>query len=136
MALVTRNKQAITVTDAGLVIIEKMATEGNADATISRALGIGVSAFRKALVDDERVDGAYQIGRGKLADTLTDLLLTAAKDGNITAAIFLSKARCGWRDVGPATPGTVATQVNIHIPAPMSDAAFKKMITVESKNVD
>jgi len=135
MQLVVRAKnKAITITNDGLAVIERMAANGNANATIAKALGTSAQVLRKMLDADERVALAYDTGKARLADELTDILLTHAREGNVTAAIYLSKARLGWRDQGPST-ATTATQVNIHIPAPMSDEDFKKMIQVKSEEV-
>ena len=142
MKLVVREKREpgtpgppeIVLTDDGLAAIERMTAAGNADATICKALGVGHNQLRKLREADERVDTAYQTGKARLADELTDILLTHAREGNVTAAIYLSKARLGWRDQGPAPQAAAATQVNIHIPAPMSDADFKKMIEVKDDN--
>ncbi len=128
----TSGPPAVVVTDDGLSVIERMAANGNADATIAKALGINRKTLSQIRDRDERVDEAMQTGRAQLADELTDILLTHAREGNVTAAIYLSKARLGWRDQGPAPQATAATQVNIHIPAAMSDADFQKMIEVKN----
>lgn len=132
--LLLRHKNGCTVTERGLAVIEQLSAAGNANVTIAKALGTSATVLKALLSDDERVALAYDVGKARLADELTDILLSHARDGNVTAAIFLSKARLGWRDVGPATVQT-AVAVNITIPAPMSDADFQKMITVESKDV-
>jgi len=131
----TDGKLAFTVTDAGLAAVEKLAANGNADATIASALGINRKDFAHLLREcdegDERVLEAYYRGKARLADELTDILLAHARSGNVTAAIYLSKARLGWRDQGPATatPGN-AVAIQIVLPAPMSDAEFAKIINV------
>jgi len=132
-ALVHRTADGLTVTDAGLEQIARLAAEGCADATIAKVLGINRKTFGAMLREDgdPRVLEAYDTGKARLADELTDILLTHARGGNVTAAIYLSKARLGWRDQGPATPAVGnAVQVNISIPAPMSDAEFKKIVEV------
>ncbi|MEM6257624.1 MAG: hypothetical protein AAGI37_04855 [Planctomycetota bacterium] len=137
-ALVQRKSKRVIVTDAGLAAIERMAGNGASDVTIARTLGIHPETFRKLRddEDDDRVLLAHQAGKGKLADELTDILLTHARDGSITAAIYLSKARLGWRDQGPSTAGTQATQVNISIPAPMSKEDFDKLVNVKKVKPD
>lgn len=136
-ALVIRQRDegrmTYTVTDAGLAAIERMAAEGNADGVIAKALSVNVKALRRLRDEDERVADAYEYGKARLATELTDILLNHAREGNVTAAIYLSKARLGWRDQGPAPHAGNAVQVNIHMPAPMSDEEFKRM--VESKEV-
>jgi hypothetical protein len=129
-------KLAFSITEAGLSAIEKLAANGNADATIASALGINRKDFAHLLREGDEGNADvlehYYIGKAKLADELTDILLTHARGGNVTAAIYLSKARLGWRDQGPATatPGT-AVAIQIVLPAPMSDAEFAKIIDVK-----
>ncbi len=125
----TSGPPSIVVTDAGLKTIEDMAAEGNSDASICKVLGVGHNQL-KHLKEDERVATAYYTGKGRLADELHDILMGMARDGNVAAAIYLSKARLGWRDQGPATNTGNATQVNIHIPPAMSDMDFNKLINV------
>lgn len=124
-------KLRLVVTEEGLAAIERMAAEGNANATIARALGTDARTLRRLRDDDERVAQAYDTGKARLADELTDILLTHARNGNVTAAIYLSKARLGWRDQGPAPQGGNATQINISIPAPMSEEEFRKIVDVK-----
>lgn len=128
---------AYVVTDAGLAVVERLAAAGNADATIALALGLNRKVFSHLLREgddgDERVIDAYYIGKGALADELTDILFTHAREGNVTALIYLSKARLGWRDQGPAAPVGNAVQINITVPAPMSNEEFAKMIEVKQQ---
>lgn len=134
-ALVIRQEgQAPALTDAGLATVERLAAEGNADATIAKALGLNRRCFARLLRDDgdPRVLEAYETGKARLADELTDILLTHARGGNVTAAIYLSKARLGWRDQGPATPQVgSAVAIQIVLPQPMSDDEFKKLMEVK-----
>ncbi|MCH7481670.1 MAG: hypothetical protein IIC31_02400 [Chloroflexi bacterium] len=79
---------------------------------------------RKTLTDlrdrDPAVAEAWERGHGELASELTHILLQHAREGNIVAAIYLTKARLGWREGTPAEgAGTANVQVNIQIPPPM-----------------
>ncbi len=117
------------VTPAGLQVIEAMAAEGQDQRTIAKRLGVD----RKTLTDmrdrDPAVAEAWERGHGELASELTHILLQHARDGNIVAAIYLTKARLGWREGTPAEgAGTANVQVNIQIPPPMSDVEFQKII--------
>jgi len=122
----------VSITDEGLAAIETMASNGNSNLTIARALGVHPGVFRDLRDDDDgRVSAALDTGRARLADELTDLLLKKARAGNVTCMIFLAKARLGWRDIGPTSPGTNATQVNIHIPPAMTASEFQKLVEVK-----
>lgn len=133
--LMLKDNKVTGIEVAGLAIIEQLAAKGLSDATIGKALGTTSSVLRRLIRDDEKVQMAYEVGKGRLADELQDILLTHAREGNVTAAIFLSKARLNWRDTGPAAAPQGPAAVNIFLPQPMSDESFRKMITVKSVEV-
>lgn len=133
-ALVHRTADGITVTDAGLAQVERLAAEGCADATIAKVLGVNRKTFGAMLREDgdPRVLEAFYRGKGKLADECIGTLLGHMRSGNVTACIFACKSLLGMRDQGPATPAVgSAVQVNITIPPAMSDAEFAKIIEVK-----
>ena len=78
---------------------------------------------------DPEAQEALERGRAVLGDELTDILLEHARKGVTVAAIFLAKARCGWRE-GEAMPGGTVnnTQINIQIPERMSDDEFRSIV--------
>lgn len=125
-----------TVTESGIALIRQMTQDGCSLATISDALGIGGDAFRALRKRQPEVQAALDVGLGVMQDELVDRLMKQARKGNTTAMIFLLKARCGLRDVGPANPEQAAPTVNINITSPMSDADFRQMITVESPDAE
>ncbi len=114
---------------AGLALIKRMSTQGRALASIAAALGVSNDTFRELRKRDPEAQEALDQGRAALGDELTDILLEQARNGITVAAIFLAKARCGWRE-GEGMEGKVVnnTQINIHIPESMSDAEFKAII--------
>lgn len=106
-----------------------MAAGGRDLASIAAALGVGRDAFRRLRQEDDQAREAIDRGRAALGDELTDILLEQARNGVTVAAIFLAKARCGWRE-GEPMPGSIVnnTQINIQIPERMSDEEFKSII--------
>ncbi len=115
---------------AGYGLIERMSASGRNLASIARALGISSETFRAMRRRDTEAQEALERGRAALGDELTDILLQHARRGITVAAIFLAKARCGWRE-GEGLEGARTvnnTQINIQIPPPMSDAEFKAII--------
>ena len=114
---------------AGIALIKRMSREGRALASIAAALGVSMDTFREIRKRDPEAQEAVDQGRAALGDELTDILLEQARNGITVAAIFLAKARCGWRE-GEGMEGKVVnnTQINIHIPESMSDAEFKAII--------
>ena len=118
-----------SLTDAGHSLVERLAAEGCDRRTIARELGIGYATLQDMLERDEAAREALARGHGALADELTHHLLKAARSGNITAAIYLTKARLGWIE-GQTPDGApkTAVQVNIQIPRAMTDAEFARVI--------
>lgn len=114
----------------GYDIIEQMSANGRDLASIAKALGIDRDTFRVIRKRDAAAQEAVERGRAALGDELHDILLEHARSGITVAAIFLAKARCGWRE-GEAMPGAMVTnntQINIHIPARMSDQQFQQIV--------
>src|SRR6266545_2483880 len=87
-----------TVTEAGLEQIRRDSAAGLNNQTIAHRLGIDRWTLQMVRQRQPEVDEALQAGRALLEDELTDILLTHARQGNVIAAIFLAKARCGWRE--------------------------------------
>ena len=121
-----------TVTDAGLVVIENACAEGQDLRSVSKLLGMDGSRLRHIRDRDQRVEDAIANGYAALRDELTHLLLTQARNGNTTAAIFLAKARLGWSDRGDTPidgPRVVNnTQVVINLPSPKSRREYMRTI--------
>lgn len=116
----------VTVTEAGRLLIEAMASEGNDPGSIAKALGIGRSTLRRICERDESVAEAWEMGKATLADTITHLLLEQGRKGNTTALIFLAKCRLGWID--QPQPEERAPAVVIHLPDARSPEDYMKMI--------
>lgn len=117
----------VTVAPAGLELIERLAAEGQDYRTIAKALGINgttLQALRKRSPD---VQEAWELGQAALGNELTHHLLKAARKGNIVAAIYLSKARLGWRegDVPEARPN-----ITINLPDAAAPEAYLRTIRV------
>ena len=130
-ALVTRagrGKTApVTITPAGLALVEELAAEGQDLRTIAKRLGINhqtLNALRKNVAD---VEQAIERGQAALGDELTHHLLNAARNGNIVAMIYLTKARLGWRegDTPEARPN-----ITINLPDSQTPEAYMRTIRV------
>ena len=72
----------VTVTPAGLALIEAMAAEGNDQRNTAKALGIGRTTLTDIRYRDPEVTEAWESGHAALADELTHLLLSQARKGN------------------------------------------------------
>ncbi len=120
----------VAATPLGLKRIEDMLANGHDHRDVARCLGTSRKALRRLREDIPEVEEAFDRGLGRLATEVAGLLLKHAREGNVTAAIFLAKAKLGWRDHGPEPGGDdqPAVQVNITIPPAMSRDEFQKII--------
>jgi len=130
-ALVTRTGRGktapVTITPAGLALVEELAAEGQDLRTIAKRLGINhqtLNGLRKNVAD---VEQAIERGQAALGDELTHHLLNAARNGNIVAMIYLTKARLGWRegDTPEARPN-----ITINLPDSQTPEAYMRSIRV------
>ena len=114
---------------AGYVLIERMAKDGRDIVSIAKALGMHRDVFRNLRKRDPAAQEALDRGKAGLGDELTDFFLEQVRKGNTIAAIYLSKARLGWRDQGPdPAAGQTNVQVNITLPPAMSDEQFAQIL--------
>lgn len=88
----------LSITDEGLKVIAEMATNGQDLRTIAARLGCSHTTLLAIQKRDEATAEAMARGKAALSDELVHLLLTMARKGNVVAAIFLAKARLGWRE--------------------------------------
>lgn len=135
-ALITRagrakNGPVTSVTPAGLQLIEELLSEGADPRGVAKGLGVCLTTMNRLRDEDDAVREAWDRGLGELATELAHHLLTAARKGNIVAAIFLTKARLGWIE-GKAPEGNggkpdVAIQINL--PEPKDRETYMRLVT-------
>jgi hypothetical protein len=108
-----------------------MLANGCSLATTAAALGIHSDTLNSAADRDKELQSAIDRGHGALETELVGHLLAHAREGNVTAAIFLLKAKRHFRDVGP-TEGKEADRPNItiNLPGAASPEDYAKMIDV------
>lgn len=94
----------VQVLPNGLDVIKRMARNGQSKASIASSLGISLDKFKEALRAQPEVQEALTVGLAGLEDELANILLEHArgqrgdKKTSLIAAIYLSKARCGWEE--------------------------------------
>jgi hypothetical protein len=108
-------------------IAERLAAKGYSDAFIARSFGEHPSSFRQRKREDEELVAALERGRAVLEAEVADLLLQAARGGNIIAMIFLAKARCGWREGD--VPETAHGGIVINLPAPVDAETWLSIVS-------
>lgn len=121
---------------AGYELVRRMSRGGRDFSSIAAALGVSTDWFAAQRRNNRRVQEALDVGRGELGDELTDILLEQARNGIFTAAIFLAKARCGWREGELPEGARPSVNVNIQIPPAMTDAEFAKVVNGEAVVVE
>lgn len=114
------------ITDDQLPAIQAMAARGLWDKEIAQSLGMAASTFIERKKENPALQAALDAGRAVEHEQLHNALHTAAMAGNIVAAIFLLKARHGYReqDSGRDAP----SQVVINLPGAMPLDQFAKTI--------
>lgn len=120
-------------TEIGLQIMRDLSACGRSKATIAKALGTSEGTLTRIIERHPQAADALAEGKGALADELTDILLAKARKGEVVPALFLAKARLGWRDQGPS-PEAHHPTVNVSIslpPAARSEAEWLKAIQIE-----
>jgi hypothetical protein len=95
---------------------------------ISKALRMDYNVFRRLRDEDETLkrilDEALEAERADLHGVLYQ---SAVEEKNIISAMFLLKARHGYRDSGPAADVNVAGNVLV-LPAPSTPEDYRRML--------
>ncbi len=133
VALVTRGRgpgRPYSVTGPGREIAERMLANGCSRATVAATLGISETALADAAARDPELAAAIERGDGALETELVGHLLQHAREGNVTAAIFLLKAKRHFRDSTPVEPKTDRPNITINLPGAASPEDYARMIDV------
>jgi transposase-like protein len=72
--------------------------DGYPRAAIARALGVSAKTLGRLIEDDPELEAQVEAQRSFEEAELRDILMELARKGDTVAAIFLAKARHGWRD--------------------------------------
>jgi hypothetical protein len=114
------------ITEIGRQVVRRMAARGYSKQLIAASLGLSLGRFNTLQTEDDALKECFNVGLSGLENVLTSNLLRMAENGNVIAAIYLTKTRLGWRDDG----GNVESRPNVVImlPATMSKEAYKQML--------
>ncbi len=114
---------------AGYDLVATLAAGGMSEAGIAARLGMSRHTLTEVKKRDPALVAALHQGNGELETECVSELLKSVREGNVIAAMFLLKARCGYRDQGPTDgSNTGSPAVNIVINAPLSPADFLKVV--------
>lgn len=105
--------------------IEALAADGFSVLGIAKHLGTSPDTFRRWLADFPALQDAMDSGREIERHALHNMLFKAATEGgNTSAAMFLLKARHGYREGDQSEQGN-RVSINFQLPAAMPLADFK-----------
>ena len=115
-------------------IVQKACENGCTNEQIATALGIGRKLLNEWKERYPAIEEAFHLGRAVEHDKLVNALFVAAtQKGNITAGIFLLKARHGYVEGVPLVQNSVS--VNFTLPGAMTPEQYVKSLTVEAQLV-
>lgn len=98
-------------------IVEELASQGHSILNISRALKISKELFYVWREQYPEIETALQHGKEKERHDLHNALYRSAMNGNVTSAIFLLKARHGYRE-GDQSDLANKVAITFNLPAP------------------
>lgn len=127
--------RAIRMTKHGYAVIEAGATNGVSKQGIAKRLGISYGAFGDILKRDPKAQDALDLGNAANEDELRDMLMDKAREGNVTAMIYLTKARHGWIE-GQAPDNTPNITINLPPALSLDEYVRRTQITKEKCNGD
>ena len=119
----------VVVLPSGLALIEALAGDGAPQSKLAADLGIGLTKFKALLADDDGespVRMAWEAGRASLEHEVSHLLLTAARKGNVIAAIYYSKAQLGWTEQ-PQVNAQVGVQIVLPDSSPDHESYMRRI---------
>lgn len=105
--------------------IQEWSAIGYSKRAIATRLGCAFETLQRWMEEDSELQEAFQAGREKEHHALFNALFTqATTKANTTAAIFLLKARHGYRE-GDQSDQANKVQINFQLPGAMPMAQFK-----------
>lgn len=78
--------------------VEKHSARGLTKNDIADALGIVKETLYRRMAADPKIEQAIRRGRAKFKIYNSDVLIMQARNGNVAAAIWLDKTRCGMKE--------------------------------------
>lgn len=78
--------------------VEQFAQVCSSEEEVARALGISYATLRRRKEKYEQFAQALKNGKAKANVFVGSKLMSAIREGNLTAIIFYLKCQCGWRE--------------------------------------
>jgi hypothetical protein len=115
--------------------IEAMAADGFSKLGIAKRLKTSPDVLNRWLEENPALQDAFNQGRENERWTLHNILFKQAIAGNATAAMFLLKARHGYREGDQAESGN-KVQINFQLPGALPMDVFKTMKVLEHEPIN
>lgn len=103
--------------------IREAAAQGATMVGVGNAVGVSREILKRWMDEDEELREAFDAGRELERHELHNMLSTSAKKGNIIAAMFLLKARHGYREGDQGEQGN-RVNVTFNLPGAMTIEQF------------
>lgn len=117
-------------------LIEEAAASGADVRGIAHCVGINKDTLQRWFTERPDLREAYERGRERERAILHNALYRAATEqGNIVAAMFLLKARHGYREGEQAESGNKVS-ITFSLPGALSMAQYRQGITIDASDPD
>jgi len=124
-------RKKITLSKPDYKKISRLAERGVNETDICKALDISFPTWKRLKEEDEQAMQALQEARRKEEAELVGVLYEAATvDKNLTAAMFLLKARHGYKE-GADQRQAQQLNVKISVPGAMNEDEYENLIEVQ-----
>ena len=121
----------------GFEIIRDCAARGVGEVDLAKALGMSFPTWKKLRDEDEDVREVYEEAKSIERDKLVGVLYEAAtNDGNTGAAMFLLKARHGYRDHGPTDGAEAGVNINLTLPPALDPDQYSRLVQQSHKALE
>lgn len=87
-----------TLSPSNRINVQQALLDGYSLAAIAKALLVSTPTLKRLMADDPSLQAEVEAQRSFEETELRDILMELARKGDTVAAIFLAKARHGWRD--------------------------------------
>ena len=132
--LLKNGRKAKTIPEGAEARIEALAADGFSMVGVARGLGTSQDTLRKWFDADPALKEAFDQGRERERQTLHNLLYRqATENGNATAAMFLLKARHGYREGDQGETGN-RVSINFTLPGALSMKDFGVMDVTNNRD--
>ena len=88
----------LRLSDDNRARVAQALADGYPKAAVAKALSVSTKTFDRLIRDDPEIQAMIEVQRSFEEAELRDILMEMARRGDTVAAIFLAKARHGWRD--------------------------------------